>query len=46
MPGVRERFLAMGAEPVGDRPAEFAAFIDAEMGKWKKVFKEAGIKAE
>jgi tripartite-type tricarboxylate transporter receptor subunit TctC len=27
-------------------PAEFAAFVNAEVVKWGKVIKEAGIKAE
>jgi tripartite-type tricarboxylate transporter receptor subunit TctC len=27
-------------------PAEFAAFIEAELGKWQRVVNEAKIKAE
>jgi len=43
LPDVRERFLKMGAEPIGIGTTEFSAFIDAEMVKWAKVLKAAGI---
>jgi len=45
-PEVRERFLAMGAEPAGSSPAEFGAFIRSETAKWTKLLHDAGIKAE
>jgi tripartite-type tricarboxylate transporter receptor subunit TctC len=37
---------AQGAEPGGDAPEAFAAFIQAEHTKWGKVVRDAGIKAE
>jgi tripartite-type tricarboxylate transporter receptor subunit TctC len=43
---VRERLAADGAEPVGSSPDEFAAFIRAEIAKWAKVAKAAGIQPE
>jgi tripartite-type tricarboxylate transporter receptor subunit TctC len=43
---VRERLLGLGYEPVGNAPAAFAAFIRAELARWPKVFKAAGIKGE
>jgi tripartite-type tricarboxylate transporter receptor subunit TctC len=43
---VRERLAADGAEPVGSSPEEFAAFIRAEIVKWAKVAKAAGIQPE
>jgi tripartite-type tricarboxylate transporter receptor subunit TctC len=43
---VRERLAADGAEPVGSTPAQFAAFIRAEIEKWARVAKAAGIKPE
>jgi tripartite-type tricarboxylate transporter receptor subunit TctC len=46
MPDVRERFLALGVEPLGSTPDEFATHIRAQMDKWAKVVKDAGIKAE
>jgi len=46
LPDVAERFQLDGAEAVGSSPQEFAAFLKAEMQKWSKVVKEAGIKPE
>jgi tripartite-type tricarboxylate transporter receptor subunit TctC len=43
---VRDRLTGDGAEPVGSTPEQFAAFIRAEMAKWGKVIKAAGIKAD
>jgi tripartite-type tricarboxylate transporter receptor subunit TctC len=46
MPDVRERFLAQGVEPVGSTPEEFGEHIKAQMAKWSKVVRDAGVKAE
>ena len=46
LPDVSQRFELDGAEPVGSTPKEFAAFLKAEMQKWDKVIKDAGIKPE
>jgi tripartite-type tricarboxylate transporter receptor subunit TctC len=35
-----------GAIPIGNSPAEFAAAIKADIAKWAKVIKEAGIRPE
>jgi tripartite-type tricarboxylate transporter receptor subunit TctC len=43
---VRERLTGDGAEPVGSSPEQFAAFVRAEIAKWNKVIRAAGIKAE
>ncbi len=45
-PDVRERMIALGAEPVGNRPEEFAAYIRAEAGKYARVIKASGAKAD
>ena len=45
-PQMRERFSAMGADPVGGSPEQFAAFLKMEMAKWAKLVKAAGIHAE
>ena len=45
-PSIRDRFLADGADPVGSTPDEFRKFVTSEIGKWTKVVKAAGIKAE
>jgi tripartite-type tricarboxylate transporter receptor subunit TctC len=46
MPDVRERMLSLGAEPVGNRPEEFAAYIRAEADKYARVIKASGAKAD
>jgi tripartite-type tricarboxylate transporter receptor subunit TctC len=45
-PDVREKVVGLGAEPVGDRPEEFAAFIRAEAAKYAKVIKASGATAD
>jgi tripartite-type tricarboxylate transporter receptor subunit TctC len=46
LPDVRERFLALGVEPAGSTPEEFARYIRVQMDKWAKVVRDAGVKAE
>jgi tripartite-type tricarboxylate transporter receptor subunit TctC len=43
-PDVKKRFADLGVEAVSSSPAEFAAFIKAEMDKYAKLIKEANIK--
>ena len=45
-PDVKERFSTLGAEPVGNSPDEFAAFVRSEIAKWKKVVDFAKIQAD
>ena len=45
-PEVRERMKALGADPVGKSPEFFSDFVRAEIAKWAKVVKGAGIKIE
>ena len=45
-PNVVARLREIGAEPGGQSPAEFAAFIRAETDKWTKLAKDAGIQAD
>jgi tripartite-type tricarboxylate transporter receptor subunit TctC len=45
-PDIKERLLAMGAEPVGSTPDQFGTFIKSEMAKWGKVIRDANIKPE
>ncbi len=42
-PLLHQRLIALGAEPSGNTPEEFAAFIQSEMGKWGKVVRSAGL---
>jgi len=46
LPDVAQRFQLDGAEAVGSTPKEFAAFLKAEMQKWSKVIRDAGVKPE
>jgi tripartite-type tricarboxylate transporter receptor subunit TctC len=46
MNDVRERLREFGYEPVGSTPAEFGAHIKAEIAKWGKVIRAAGIKLD
>ena len=46
LPDMVQRFQLDGAEAVGSTPKEFAAFLKAEMQKWSKVIRDAGIKPE
>ena len=46
MPEVKERIVSLGADPVGNSPEEFAAFIKKEIATWSKVIKEVGITVE
>ena len=45
-PDARERLYSIGAEPMNGTPEEFTAYINAEMAKWSKVVKNAGLRAE
>lgn len=42
----QDRLIALGCEPVGNTPREFAAFVSAERDKWAKLIKQAGIKLD
>jgi tripartite-type tricarboxylate transporter receptor subunit TctC len=46
MPAVREKLIGGGLEPIGGTPDQFARFIQSEIGKWTKIAKEVGAKAE
>ena len=42
---VRRKFLAQGAEPVGDTPQEMASFLERERALWAGVIEKAKLKA-
>lgn len=42
-PETRERLAAVGLEPIGTTPEEFAAFIRKETATWARVVKAAGL---
>jgi tripartite-type tricarboxylate transporter receptor subunit TctC len=41
---IKTRMQAVGADPVGTTPEEFARFIREDQAKWAKLMREAGIK--
>ncbi len=45
-PDVREKMLALGAEPVGGTPEEFAAYVKAEAAKYARLVKASGAKVD
>jgi len=45
-PDVKAKLAGLGAEPVANTPADFAAMIKVETAKWGKIVKDANIRAE
>lgn len=45
-PEIRAQFAALGAEPVGSSPADFAAFVRRDMEKYARVVKISGAKLD
>ena len=45
-PQLQELYAKQAMEPVGSTPEEFAAVIKADLAKWSKVIKDAGIQPE
>jgi tripartite-type tricarboxylate transporter receptor subunit TctC len=45
-PELVQRYTELGLEPLPTTPEELAARLRAEIGKWGRVIREAGIKAE
>ena len=45
-PEIRERIVALGGEPVGNKPEEFAAIVKGDVAKWKKVVKDANVRVD
>jgi tripartite-type tricarboxylate transporter receptor subunit TctC len=42
----RQRFTSAGFEPSASTPAQFAEYLRAEVRKWNRVMKDAGIESE
>ena len=45
-PEVKERLSAMGFNPMGSTPAQFAKYVTDEMAKYSKIITDAKIKME
>lgn len=46
LPDIRERFAALGIEPAANTPEQFALLVKAEVEKFARLAKAAGIKPE
>ena len=46
LPDIRERLALMSAEPVGNTPEQFDAFVKSEIAKWGKVIRALDIKVD
>jgi tripartite-type tricarboxylate transporter receptor subunit TctC len=46
LPDVRARFAALGLEPVGNDPAQFAKIIRNDLARWAEVVKRGGIRID
>ena len=45
-PDLKDKLLAVGVQPLGTSPEQFATFIRTEAGRYSKIIKAAGIKPE
>jgi tripartite-type tricarboxylate transporter receptor subunit TctC len=45
-PGVRERLMVLGNEPLAVNPAQFRKFVEAQIADNARIFKAAGIKPQ
>lgn len=45
-PEVKDRLATLEAQAVGNSPSEFAAIIDKELVKWRKVVRASGAKVD
>ncbi len=45
-PGLREKFIQQGADPIGNTPEEFGQYMKEETAKWAKIVKASGAQAD
>jgi len=46
VPAVQERFAALGLNPIGSTPAEYTAYVQAEIDKWGRFVRVSGAKID
>jgi tripartite-type tricarboxylate transporter receptor subunit TctC len=46
LPDVKEKLAAIGFEPIGTSPEEFAARIKLDVPRWARIIREANIKVD
>jgi tripartite-type tricarboxylate transporter receptor subunit TctC len=42
-PDIKARLLELGIVPEGDTPTSFAAYVKADIAKWKRVIETAKV---
>jgi tripartite-type tricarboxylate transporter receptor subunit TctC len=45
-PDVRSKLAIQGAEPLGSTIADYGTYLRSEFGRWGKVVRDSGAKAE
>ena len=45
-PNARKRLADLSAEPIGNTPAQMAAFMRKDAERWREVIRSAGVKAD
>jgi len=45
-PDARKRLADLSAEPIGNTPAQMAAFMRKDAERWREVIRSAGVKAD
>lgn len=45
-PGVKDKMVGRGADPVGSKPAEFAAYLKQDMDRWARLAQTITIKVD
>ncbi|MHB8267211.1 tripartite tricarboxylate transporter substrate binding protein [Bradyrhizobium sp.] len=45
-PALKDKLVEQGIVAVGSTPEEFRSFVEEEIGRWRKVITDAGIKME
>jgi tripartite-type tricarboxylate transporter receptor subunit TctC len=46
LPEVKSSLEKVGVEPLGNSPQEAAAYVKSEFGKWAKVIRDGGLRAD
>ncbi len=46
LPDINTRWASLGTEPLHNTPEQYAAYLKADVGKWAKVVREAGVKID
>ena len=45
-PALKQRFETLGCEAAGGTPEAFAAYFRADIEKWAKVIRDAGVRLD